>query len=35
MVREQVDPGPPEGTGREEIVAKVLLDAEVKANVDG
>ena len=35
MVREQVDPRAAEGTGREEIVAQVFLDAEVKVNVDG
>ncbi|MNT97508.1 hypothetical protein D3C72_2398500 [compost metagenome] len=35
MVREQVDPWPPEGTGREEIMAQVFLDAEEEVNVDG
>lgn len=35
MVREQVDSRPPEGTGREEIMAQVFLDAEVKVNVVG
>jgi hypothetical protein len=35
MVCEQVDPRPPEGTGREEIMAQVFLDAEEELNVDG
>ena len=35
MVREQVDPRPAEGTGREKIVLQVFFDTEVKVNVDG